>query len=73
MAPIEQDGPLGFAWCFSHGRLHVMPSWCTAAWIQLVGTTQQEAMVNKHERFGKAQFLHELLLDRQMEVENQLR
>lgn len=60
----DQDAPQpAYAWCFSHGRLHTFwPSraWCTAAWIELDGASEEEAMRDKRGRFGDALFIHGL-------------
>lgn len=52
-----------FAWCFDHGRLHtIRPSrtWCTANWIALDGSEEEEALRDKRDRFGDALFLYGL-------------
>ncbi|MFE6000337.1 hypothetical protein ACFQ6C_26310 [Streptomyces sp. NPDC056454] len=53
-----------FAWCFSHGRLHLFTSeaepWCTATWVILVGADRDDALADKQQRFGDAAFLHQL-------------
>jgi len=53
-----------FAWCFSHGRLHTFwtdeTPWCTATWVWLDGTTEDEAMQIKASAYGEAVFLHDL-------------
>ncbi len=66
----EPTGPPWFAWCFDHGRLHVFVprgehecpdgAWCTARWVRLAGTTEQEATADKEKRFGEAVFCHHL-------------
>lgn len=57
-----------FAWCFSHGRLHrfTREPWCTATWVRLNGTTEDEALAAKRARFGDAQFLRHLPLEQQL-------
>jgi len=46
-----------FAWCFSHGRLHTFwtdeTPWCTATWVWLDGTTEDEAMQIKASAYGE--------------------
>jgi hypothetical protein len=58
-----------YAWCFDHGRLHrfllAEGTWCTAAWVPLVGSTEAEALSNKKVAWGDAQFFDQLTLDRQ--------
>ena len=57
-----------YAWCFSHGRDHRFDGepWCTATWTPLAGRTEEEALRDKEERFGDAQFLHQLPAERQL-------
>ncbi|MFF4417052.1 hypothetical protein ACFYY8_31410 [Streptosporangium sp. NPDC001559] len=70
-----------FAWCFSHGRLHrFTPSreypdgaWCTAHWSRLAGATEEEALADKANRFGDAQFIDQLPLEVQVEVADETR
>lgn len=59
-----------YAWCFSHGRLHHFNTtpWCTATWTRLNGTTETEALADKHDRYGGAQFLHQLSGDQQLDL-----
>lgn len=58
-----------YAWCFDHGRLHRFllseGCWCTAAWVQLTGSTEEEAMESKQLIWGEAQFFDQLDLIRQ--------
>lgn len=56
-----------FAWCFSHGRLHLFVDtpWCTATWVTLPGSTEEQALIVKEERYGRALFLYELSADQQ--------
>lgn len=51
-----------YAWCFSHGRLHIFDDdpWCTATWVSLFGTTEEEALTAKMATYGEARFLHQL-------------
>jgi hypothetical protein len=57
-----------YAWCFSHGRMHIFrPSseypdgaWCTARWMPLAGATEEDALADKQDRYGSAQFEHQL-------------
>ncbi|MER5890517.1 hypothetical protein ABT160_42390 [Streptomyces sp. NPDC001941] len=53
-----------YAWCFSHGRLHVFQAgqdpWCTAEWVTVQGATREAALAAKAEHFGDAQFFDEL-------------
>ncbi|MFJ7525144.1 hypothetical protein ACIQ1S_09475 [Streptomyces griseus] len=61
-----------YAWCFSHGVLHTFPvgdlPWCTATWVAFTAATEAEALASKHAAYGDAQFLHELPVDKQIEV-----
>jgi hypothetical protein len=59
-----------YAWCFSHGRLHHFAghAWCTATWTPLTGTSEAEALADKHNRYGDAQFLDQLPLEQQYEL-----
>lgn len=66
MASDEQK--VRFAWCFSHGRIHHDPTWCTATWSPLDGTTKEQALADRHRRYGTAEFLHQLPIDVQMAV-----
>lgn len=63
---------LTYAWCFDHGTLHRFPAgdtpWCTAAWVALTATTEQDALDAKHAAWGEARFLHELPVTQQLEV-----
>ncbi|GAA1065185.1 hypothetical protein [Streptomyces asiaticus] len=65
---MNQPTTTTFAWCFSHGRLHHFTSepWCTATWAILPGTTEAEALATKEERYGDAEFLHQLPDDQQI-------
>lgn len=60
-----------FAWCFDHGRLHTfLPDGnpnevCSAAWVQLHGDSEEEALNQKQLVWGDAQFFDQLSLDRQ--------
>jgi hypothetical protein len=66
---VGEKQPVRFAWCFSHGRLHTDPAWCTASWSPLPGaTTEEEALTEKRQRFGDAEFLHQLPLGLQVAV-----
>ncbi|MFJ4741209.1 hypothetical protein [Streptomyces sp. NPDC088775] len=60
--------PTVFAWCFSHGRLHhfVGEPWCTATWALLSGSTEEEALAAKTQRYGEATFLHQLPDEQQL-------
>ena len=55
------------AWCFDHGTLHRFDddNWCTAAWVALDGSTDEEALRQKELIWGPAQFFDQLDLDRQ--------
>ncbi len=59
-----------FAWCFSHGRLHRFTNrpWCTATWVPLTGTTEDDALADKAARFGDAVFIDHLPLEQQAAV-----
>lgn len=60
-----------YAWCFSHGWMHTFTpdrEWCTATWAALPGNTEDEAMAAKVSEFGDAQFIHDLSLERQVEL-----
>jgi len=59
-----------YAWCFSHGQLHAFTAnpWCTATWVRVNGSTEEEAVTDKEARFGDARFLHELSGEQQLEV-----
>lgn len=73
---MERMDEVSYAWCFSHGRMHVFaPSaeypdgaWCTAAWVRLTGDTTEAAEADKVARFGDAHFVHQLPLDMQAAV-----
>ncbi|MFJ4902827.1 hypothetical protein [Streptomyces sp. NPDC088727] len=58
--PDAADPKVIFAWCFSHGRLHIFTTeaepWCTALWTSLAGADRDEALRDKQERFGDAVF-----------------
>ncbi|WP_369383219.1 hypothetical protein [Streptomyces sp. cg36] len=64
------DAPDTYAFCFSHGDLHVFRGepWCTAAWVTLSGSTRDEALQDKRHRFGEARFVDGLSLEQQVEV-----
>jgi hypothetical protein len=59
-----------FAWCFSHGTMHRFHTtdtpWCTADWLWLAGSTETAALADKHQRYGDAQFLHDLTPEQQV-------
>ncbi|MFE1767257.1 hypothetical protein ACFW81_23940 [Streptomyces angustmyceticus] len=59
-----------FAWCFDHGRLHQFDDnpWCTARWVSLPGDNGEDALDVKYERYGTAQFLHQLPDEQQVAV-----
>jgi hypothetical protein len=61
-----------YAWCFDHGTLHRLLApekpWCTAAWVPLHATSEEEAMEAKQHAYGDARFLDELPRDKQLEV-----
>lgn len=61
-----------YAWCFSHGVLHTFREgdtpWCTATWIAFTATTRTDALAAKHAAYGDAQFLHDLPVEKQVEV-----
>ncbi|MFE0472547.1 hypothetical protein ACFW2V_13125 [Streptomyces sp. NPDC058947] len=68
------SGSVTFGWCFDHGRLHRFAEnldevgkskQCSAAWVPLVGSTEEEALEYKQLAWGPAQFFHQLTLDRQ--------
>lgn len=55
--------PVRYAWCFSHGALHTFDPatpWCTALWVWLAGDNPSDAEADKHHRYGRAVFLHDL-------------
>lgn len=70
--------PTWYAWCFSHGRLHTFVprgeaespdgAWCTADWSRLAGASEGEALADKQDRYGDAQFLDHLPLEVQVAV-----
>ncbi|MFD5564498.1 hypothetical protein [Kitasatospora griseola] len=62
------DNP--YVWCFDHGRIHNFSdgAWCTAWWVQLAGTTETEALADKANRFGDAQFYDQLPVTVQVEL-----
>ena len=65
-----------FAWCFSHGRLHVFrPSteypdgaWCTATWVPFAAATEEQAIEAKQVAYGDAAFFDDLPVGKQLEV-----
>jgi hypothetical protein len=61
-----------YAWCFSHGIMHHFNAgdepWCTASWIAFTATTAEEAHASKEAAYGDAAFLHQLPVDKQLEV-----
>lgn len=68
--------PTIYAWCFSHGRLHVFAdhgAWCTGNWVDLGPGLAGEAMAEDRKRahFGDARFLHELPAEAQEAVMGQ--
>ncbi|WP_275558467.1 hypothetical protein [Streptomyces sp. 5-6(2022)] len=65
---MKQPTTTTYAWCFSHGRLHHFDDepWCTATWAILPGATEDEALATKEERYGDAEFLHQLRDDQQI-------
>lgn len=58
-----------YGWCFDHGRLHAFleteGAWCTAAWVPLDASTEEEALAQKQLVWGEALFFDQLPLDRQ--------
>ena len=53
-----------YAWCFSHGTMHFFRAgkdpWCTAFWVYVTGETEIEALINKADTYGDAQFDHHI-------------
>ncbi|MEV0831456.1 hypothetical protein [Nonomuraea rubra] len=41
-------------------------AWCTADWVKLDGSTEEEALAAKTARFGDAQFIDQLPFDVQV-------
>ena len=66
------DQPMTFAWCFSHGTMHRFKTgtepWCTASWVGFTAPTEEVAQEAKRYAYGDARFLHDLPVERQMEV-----
>lgn len=64
--------PMRYAWCWSHGALHKFPAgqdpWCTATWVWLDGTVEEDALTDKQARYGDARFLHQLPADQQLAI-----
>lgn len=57
------DQNLRYAWCFSHGRMHMFEAGephCDATWVYLEGSNQQEAWADKERRYGQVAFLRDL-------------
>jgi hypothetical protein len=65
----DTEAVFTFAWCFDHGRLHKFHveegAWCTAAWVPLEGSTEEDALMHKQLTWGDAQFFDQLTLERQ--------
>ncbi|MBD3004655.1 hypothetical protein [Streptomyces sp. 5-10] len=57
-----------YAWCFSHGWMHIGKPWCTATWVILSGATEEEALASRLEQYGEARFLHHLPGEQQIVV-----
>ena len=59
-----------YAWCFSHGRLHIFTGdpWCTATWVALPASTETDAREAKCRTYGAARFLHELPTEQQLDI-----
>lgn len=59
------DETFWWAWCFSHGRMHTFRGdpWCGAMWAPLDGATEDEALAEKRQLFGDAQFDDALPMD----------
>jgi hypothetical protein len=59
-----------YVWCFDHGRTHNFSAgaWCTAWWIPLAGTTEDEALADKQQRFGDAVFYDQLPVEQIVEL-----
>lgn len=65
-----------YAWCFSHGRMHVFDPdnpWCAASWVPLNGETESDALSEKQEKYGRAAFLKDLSADQRTEVTRERR
>jgi hypothetical protein len=64
------------AWCFSHGRMHTFGSsdgaWCTADWVDLGASNPALAEDRKRAHFGDARFMHDLPLEAQEAVMQQV-
>lgn len=69
--------PTIYAWCFGHGRLHIFGvdgAWCTSHWVNLGPAAWSEASAEnvKRAHFGDARFMHELPLEAQQAVIDQV-
>ena len=65
-----------YAWCFSHGDMHNFADtrpWCTADWVDLGTRNAVSAERIKHDHFGDARFMHQLPLEAQEAVMEQVR
>jgi hypothetical protein len=63
--------PDRYAWCFSHGLMHTFDPeapWCTASWVWLSSRDKDDALADKQQRYGDAEFLHQLPADEQLAV-----
>ncbi len=66
-----------YAWCFSHGRMHtfgdINGAWCTGHWVDLGTHFRVSAEDRKEAHFGDARVLHELPLEAQQAVIEQVK
>jgi hypothetical protein len=65
-----------YVWCFSHGRMHTFDAangaWCDGNWVDLGTRYPSTAEDRKRDHFGDAQFMHELPLEAQQAVIEQV-